>query len=88
MRPDEVEEVLEGFRQADPTARKRFRGIGLGLRLLTRMVAAIGGTLDVASTLGGGTKFRVLVPPIAESTGASSDLPASTPAELTVQMSA
>ncbi|MBP1689671.1 MAG: response regulator receiver sensor signal transduction histidine kinase [Deltaproteobacteria bacterium] len=88
MRPDEVEEVLEGFRQADPTARKRFRGIGLGLRLLTRMVAAIGGTLDVTSTLGGGTEFVVTVPPIAESTTAAIDLPSQTSPETKVQLSA
>jgi len=88
MRPDEVEEVLEGFRQADPTARKRFRGIGLGLRLLTRMVAAIGGTLDVTSTLGGGTEFVVTVPPIAESTTAAIDLPSQTSPEMKVQLSA
>lgn len=88
MRPDEVEEVLEGFRQADPTARKRFRGIGLGLRLLTRMVAAIGGTLDATSTLGGGTEFVVTVPPIAESTTAAIDLPSQTSPETKVQLSA
>lgn len=88
MRPDEVDEVLEGFRQADPTARKRFRGIGLGLRLLTRMVAAIGGSLDVKSTLGGGTEFVVVVPPIAESTTVASEVPSPSPTEVKVQLSA
>jgi two-component system sensor histidine kinase MtrB len=66
MRPEEVEQVLEGFRHADPTARKRFRGIGLGFRLVSRMVAAIGGKLYVQSSLGGGTEFVVTVPRIAE----------------------
>jgi signal transduction histidine kinase len=66
MRPDEVFEVLEGFRQADPTARKRFRGIGLGLRLVTRLLNALGGTLDVQSTLGAGSEFIVRVPPHTE----------------------
>ena len=88
MRPDEIEEVLEGFRQADPTARKRFRGIGLGLRLLTRMVAAIGGSLDVTSTLGGGTEFLVTIPPIAEGTTAAADLPAPALAHTNMQLSA
>jgi signal transduction histidine kinase len=88
MRPEEVDEVLEGFRQADPTARKRFRGIGLGLRLLTRMVAAIGGRLDVKSALGGGTQFVVTIPPIAESATTASDHLASAPAEMKVQLSA
>ncbi len=85
MRPDEVEEVLEGFRQADPTARKRFRGIGLGLRLLTRMVAAIGGTLDVTSTLGGGSEFTVTVPPIAESTTGAGDVASLPDTDMKVQ---
>jgi signal transduction histidine kinase len=66
MRPEEVHEVLEGFRQADPTARKRFRGIGLGLRLVTRLLEAVGANLDVVSTLGAGTEFIVQLPPIAE----------------------
>src|SRR6185369_8375118 len=66
MRPEEVHEVLEGFKQADPTARKRFRGIGLGMRLVTRLIEAIGGNLDVVSTLGAGSEFIVRVPPIVE----------------------
>jgi signal transduction histidine kinase len=88
MRPEEVAEVLEGFRQADPTARKRFRGIGLGLRLVTRLVAAIGGTLDVHSTLGGGTEFVVVVPPLSDSASTSADLPGAAIAESNVQLSA
>lgn len=66
MRPDEVSAVLEGFRQADPTARKRFRGIGLGLRLVTRLLDAIGGRLSVTSTLGTGTAFTLHIPPLDE----------------------
>jgi signal transduction histidine kinase len=66
MRPDEVNDVLEGFRQADPTARKRFRGIGLGLRLVTRLLDSISGRLDVTSTLGAGTEFAIHIPPVAE----------------------
>lgn len=74
MRPDEVAEVLEGFRQADPTARKRFRGIGLGLRLVTRLVSAIGGRLDVRSTLGAGSTFTVQVPPLEDRPSDAGDL--------------
>lgn len=68
MRPEEVHEVLEGFKQGDPTARKRFRGIGLGLRLVTRLLEALAGTLDVVSTLGAGTEFILHVPPLPEET--------------------
>ena len=70
MRPEEVSEVLEGFRQADPTARKRFRGIGLGMRVVTRLLAVIEGDLEVASTPGSGTEFTVRIPPLAEDAAA------------------
>jgi len=88
MRPEEVAEVLEGFRQADPTARKRFRGIGLGLRLVTRLVSAIGGTLDVQSALGGGTEFVVMIPPLNESASTSTEVPMPRASEPNVQLSA
>ncbi len=88
MRPDEVEEVLQGFRQADPTARKRFRGIGLGLRLVTRLVAAIGGKLDVQSSLGGGTEFVLTVPAIPESSAPLPELHSTAASDLKVQLSA
>ncbi|MEB2284117.1 MAG: response regulator [Myxococcales bacterium] len=90
MRPEEIAEVLEGFRQADPTARKRFRGIGLGLRLVTRLVAAVGGSLDVHSTLGGGTEFVVTIPPLGESAApaVSSGIPMAPLSEAKVQLSA
>jgi signal transduction histidine kinase len=84
MRPEEVQEVLEGFRQADLTARKRFRGIGLGLRLVTRLLDAIGGRLDVSSALGAGTEFTVHIPPLAEEGEAARTLTA----ELKTQASA
>jgi signal transduction histidine kinase len=70
MRPEEVSEVLEGFQQGDPTARKRFRGIGLGMRLVTRLLRSIGGRLDVSSTLGAGTELTVHVPPLEETPAA------------------
>ncbi len=88
MRPEEVAEVLEGFRQADPTARKRFRGIGLGLRLVTRLIAALGGTLDVESALGGGTEFVVKIPPLSEGVSEAAEATMPNVAESKVQLSA
>ena len=89
MRPDEVEEVLEGFRQADPTARKRFRGIGLGLRLLTRMVAAIGGTSRRHEHPRGWNRIRRHdSSDRGEHDGRRIDLPSQTAPEMKVQLSA
>jgi len=91
MRPEEVHEVLEGFQQGDPTARKRFRGIGLGLRLVTRLLESLAGKLDVVSTLGAGTEFVIQIPPLAEEAeqpGSGGPIPSEPLAQLKAQASA
>jgi hypothetical protein len=52
------------------------------------MVAAIGGKLDVHSSLGAGTEFVVAVPPIAESTAPAPELAPLSTSEMKVQLSA
>ncbi len=66
MRSQQVAELLEGFRWAEPTARKQTRGIGLGMRLVMRLINAIGGRLTVSSALACGSEFTVYVPPLLE----------------------
>jgi len=91
MRPEEVNEVLEGFQQGDPTARKRFRGIGLGLRLVTRLLESLSGKLDVVSTLGAGTEFVIQLPPHAEEgeqPGSSAPMASEPVAQMKAQASA
>ncbi|HEX5063323.1 MAG TPA: ATP-binding protein [Kofleriaceae bacterium] len=50
------------FEQYWSTARGRQRGTGLGLFISHAIVAAHGGELTVASTLGVGTSFRIVLP--------------------------
>jgi signal transduction histidine kinase len=50
------------FEQYWSTARGRQRGTGLGLFICHAIVEAHGGQLTVASTIGVGTAFRLVLP--------------------------
>ena len=54
--------IFEPFRQGEPAANGAHHGVGLGLAIVSRYVSLLGGTLDVASEVGVGTRFSVLLP--------------------------
>jgi two-component system OmpR family sensor kinase len=58
---DQAERVFERFYRADP-ARTSSGGTGLGLAIVAAIVAAHGGRVEVRTSVGVGTTFRVLVP--------------------------
>jgi signal transduction histidine kinase len=54
--------VFLPFEQLEPTQHKSVPGVGLGLALVRQMVENLGGKVELASTLGSGSTFRVLLP--------------------------
>lgn len=56
------ERIFERFTQADATLARQYEGIGLGLAVCRKLVAILGGTIDVRSELGMGSCFMVEVP--------------------------
>lgn len=59
---NEREKIFRRFYQSDMTSTRSYGGIGLGLFLSKKIVEAHGGTIDVESEVGRGSKFMFCLP--------------------------
>jgi two-component system, OmpR family, sensor kinase len=62
LRAEERERIFEAFYRADPSRSRDSGGAGLGLSIVTAVVAAHGGKVSVKETSGGGATFEVELP--------------------------
>ena len=62
MEPDILSRIFAPFTQADETISRRYGGTGLGLAICQRLTELMGGMIEVESTPGVGSCFRVTVP--------------------------
>jgi signal transduction histidine kinase len=60
--PDDHDAVFEPFVQVDGGPARRHQGSGLGLALVARLVSLHGGSVELKSELGAGSRFTVLLP--------------------------
>jgi PAS domain S-box-containing protein len=60
--PDQIGRVFERFYQVDGSMTRRYGGTGLGLALVKEIVEAHGGKVQLESSLGQGSKFRIRLP--------------------------
>ena len=59
---NELSNIFERFRTINPSNKKLFDGVGLGLTLSKEIVKLLKGNLSVSSEVGKGTTFTVIIP--------------------------
>jgi two-component system CheB/CheR fusion protein len=62
MSAEQQQRLFEPFTQADSSRTRHYDGTGLGLTICGRLASALGGSIEVDSTPGKGSTFRLMVP--------------------------
>ncbi|MDM5182063.1 ATP-binding protein [Massilia sp. DJPM01] len=60
--PDKLPSLFEPFTQLDQSRTRKYDGAGMGLAIVQRLVELFGGTIEVQSIVGRGTRFEVVLP--------------------------
>lgn len=87
--PDKIDDIFGQFTQAESSTTRKYGGTGLGLSITRNLIEAMGGSVEVKSTLGKGATFIItLALPIAEQPRASCEARHSTPPKIDEQVAA
>lgn len=62
IKPEQIPQLFEAFRQIEGSVQRRYEGTGLGLYLCRRIVALLGGTIRAESEFGRGSAFIFTLP--------------------------
>jgi PAS domain S-box-containing protein len=73
---DRLETIFDAFQQADNTTTRKFGGTGLGLTISRALCQLLGHRIEVQSTLGAGSIFRIVLGPLPAVPPAPKEAPA------------
>lgn len=62
IEPENISKVTEAFRRFDIQKNRSIEGVGLGMSIVASLLNAMGGKMQVYSTYGEGSDFRILIP--------------------------
>lgn len=62
IRPEDMRQIFENFRQVDARKNRSVEGTGLGLAIVKHLVEMMGGTIKVDSVYGEGTVVTITIP--------------------------
>jgi PAS domain S-box-containing protein len=62
IRPEDVETIFKPFRQVDTGITRQYEGTGLGLSICKRLAETMGGSIQVESVWGKGSRFALRLP--------------------------
>ena len=57
-----ISRLFQPFRQLDSSLSRQYEGVGLGLALVKLLAELHGGSVEVESTFGQGSRFTVILP--------------------------
>ncbi|NVJ97922.1 MAG: response regulator [Alphaproteobacteria bacterium] len=91
--PETIDRLFQNFEQGDQSVSRKYQGTGLGLSICKQLVTIMGGTIDVTSQPGRGSKFSFSIPyeeatvselPVADQDQETPETKASSPRPLSV----
>ena len=62
IKPENIAQLFEAFRQVDGSARRVYEGTGLGLYLCKQLATMLGGRITAESEFGKGSRFALTLP--------------------------